>query len=243
MRERLVVIGVVTAAVVLATARPALAQLDQLLRGLGLSSPPDGLTDARVGAALKEALHVSTENAVQLTGRVDGYFANEAIRILMPERLRSLERGLRTLGYGAQVDEFVLGMNRSAERAAPHARQIFVDAIGAMTIDDARRILGGGDTAATDYFKGKTADRLTAAFRPVVEQAMGEVGVTRQYRDLLGRARSVPFFQADDYDIDRYVVGKSVDGLFHVVAEEERKIRTDPAARVTDLLREVFAAR
>jgi len=161
----------------------------------------------------------------------------------MPERLRALERGLRTLGYGAQVDEFVLGMNRSAERAAPHARQIFVDAIGAMTIDDARRILGGGDTAATDYFKGKTADRLTAAFRPVVEQAMGEVGVTRQYRDLLGRARSVPFFQADDYDIDRYVVGKSVDGLFHVVAEEERKIRTDPAARVTDLLREVFAAR
>lgn len=243
MRERLVVIGVVTAAVVLATARPAFAQIDQILRGLGLSSPPGGLTDARVGAALKEALQVSTQNAVQLTGRVDGYFANEAIRILMPERLRSLERGLRTLGYGAQVDELVLGMNRSAERAAPHARQIFVDAIGAMTIDDARRILKGGDTAATDYFKGKTTDRLTAAFGPVVEQAMGEVGVTRQYRDLLGRARSIPFFQADDYDIDRYVVGKSLDGLFHVVAEEERKIRTDPAARVTDLLREVFAAR
>jgi hypothetical protein len=112
-----------------------------------------------------------------------------------------------------------------------------------MTIDDARRVLGGGETAATDYFRTKTTDRLTAAFRPVVEQAMGEVGVTRQYRELLGRARGIPFLSVEDYDIDRYVVGKSLDGLFHVVAEEERKIRTDPSARVTDLLREVFAKR
>lgn len=242
MRERLVVAGIVAAAVVLATARPVLGQLDQLRRALGLGSS-GGLTDARVAAALREALQVSTRNAVQLTGRVDGYFANEAIRILMPDRLRSLERGLRAVGYGAQVDEFVLGMNRAAERAAPHARQIFGEAITALTIDDASRILRGGDTAATDYFKAKTTDRLTIAFRPVVEQAMGEVGITRQYRELLARARSLPFFQADDYDIDRYVVGKSLDGLFHVVGEEERKIRTDPAARVTDLLRDVFAAR
>jgi hypothetical protein len=242
VRERLVVVGIVAAAVVLATARPVLGQLDQLRRALGLGAS-GGLTDARVAAALREALQVSTRNAVQLTGRVDGYFANEAIRILMPDRLRSLERGLRAVGYGAQVDEFVLGMNRAAERAAPHARQIFGEAITALTIDDARRILSGGDTAATDYFKAKTTDRLTIAFRPVVEQAMGEVGITRQYRELLARARSLPFFQADDYDIDRYVVGESLDGLFHVVGEEERKIRTDPAARVTDLLRDVFAAR
>lgn len=242
MRERLVVAGIVAAAVVLAMARPVLGQLDQLRRALGLGSS-GGLTDARVAAALREALQVSTRNAVQLTGRVDGYFANEAIRILMPDRLRSLEKGLRAVGYGAPVDEFVLGMNRAAERAAPHARQIFGEAITALTIDDASRILRGGDTAATDYFKAKTTDRLTTAFRPVVEQAMGEVGITRQYRELLARARSLPFFQADDYDIDRYVVGKSLDGLFHVVGEEERKIRTDPAARVTDLLRDVFAAR
>lgn len=243
MRERLVVIGVVAAAVVLATARPAYAQLDQLLRGLGLRRAPDGLTDGQVEAALREALQVAARNAVQLTGRVDGYFANEAIRILLPERLRSLERSLRALGGGAHVDELVLGMNRAAERAAPHAREIFGEAIRAMTIDDARRVLGGGDTAATDYFRARTTDRLTTAFRPVVEQAMGEVGVTRQYRDVLARARSLPFVQVDDYDLDRYVVGKSLDGLFHVVAEEERKIRTDPGARVTDLLREVFAAR
>ena len=243
MRQRLVVAGVVAAAVVLATARPVLGQLDQLRRALGLATPPAGLTDARVAAALREALQVSTRNAVQLTGRLDGYFANEAIRILMPEKLRSLERGLRAVGYGARVDEFVLGMNRAAERAAPQARQIFGEAIGALTIDDARRILGGGDTAATEYFKAKTTDRLTAAFRPAVEQAMGEVGITRQYRELFARARGIPFLQVEDYDIDRYVVGKSLDGLFHVVAEEERKIRTDPAARVSDLLRDVFAAR
>lgn len=243
MRERLVLAGVVAAAVVLATARPVLGQLDQLRRALGLATPPAGLTDARVAAALREALQVSTRNAVQLTGRLDGYFANEAIRIPMPDRLRSLERGLRALGYGAQVDEFVLGMNRAAERAAPQARQIFAEAIGALTIDDARRILSAGDTAATEYFKAKTTDRLTAAFRPAVEQAMGEVGITRQYRELLARARSLPFFQAEDYDLDRYVVGKSLDGLFHVMAAEERKIRTDPAARVSDLLRDVFAAR
>jgi hypothetical protein len=243
VRERLVLAGVVAAAVVLATARPVLGQLDQLRRALGLATPPAGLTDARVAAALREALQVSTRNAVQLTGRLDGYFANEAIRIPMPDRLRSLERGLRALGYGAQVDEFVLGMNRAAERAAPQARQIFAEAIGALTIDDARRILSAGDTAATEYFKAKTTDRLTAAFRPAVEQAMGEVGITRQYRELLARARSLPFFQAEDYDLDRYVVGKSLDGLFHVMAAEERKIRTDPAARVSDLLRDVFAAR
>ena len=243
MRERLVLAGVVAAAVVLATARPVLGQLDQLRRALGLATPPAGLTDARVAAALREALQVSTRNAVQLTGRLDGYFANEAIRIPMPDRLRSLERGLRALGYGAQVDEFVLGMNRAAERAAPQAREIFAEAIGALTIDDARRILSAGDTAATEYFKAKTTDRLTAAFRPAVEQAMGEVGITRQYRELLARARSLPFFQAEDYDLDRYVVGKSLDGLFHVMAAEERKIRTDPAARVSDLLRDVFAAR
>jgi hypothetical protein len=168
VRERLVLAGVVAAAVVLATARPVLGQLDQLRRALGLATPPAGLTDARVAAALREALQVSTRNAVQLTGRLDGYFANEAIRIPMPDRLRSLERGLRALGYGAQVDEFVLGMNRAAERAAPQARQIFAEAIGALTIDDARRILSAGDTAATEYFKAKTTDRLTAAFRPAV---------------------------------------------------------------------------
>ena len=229
-----------TACFVTLTAAPVVAQLDRFLKGFPQLPPAQELGDVKIGAALKEALQVGTENAVSLTGRTDGYFLDQAIKILMPERLRSLESGLRLVGYGPQVDELVLSMNRAAERAAPHAKEIFWDAIGDMTIDDARRILGGGDTAATDYFKGKTTDRLTAAFRPVVERTMGEAGVTRQYKDLIGRAQAVPFLKLDAFDLDRYVVGKALAGLFHVVAEEEKKIRTDPAARVTDLLQDVF---
>lgn len=213
--------------------------LDRFLRGLGRQAPAE-LGEARIGQALKEALEVGTANAVALTGRLDGYLANQAIKILMPPELRQLESGLRMVGLGSQVDEFVVGMNRAAERAAPHARAIFVDAIGAMTFDDARRILGGGDTAATEYFRDRTTDRLTAAFRPVVEQKLGEVGVTRQYRELLAQVRAVPFLRVESYDIDSYVVAKALDGLFHVVSEEEKKIRRDPAARVTELLRDVF---
>jgi hypothetical protein len=158
----------------------------------------------------------------------------------MPEKLRNLEKGLTAVGYGPQVDEFVLSMNRAAEQAAPFAKQVFWDAIGEMTFEDARKILSGHETAATDYFKSRTTDKLTVAFRPVVDQAMNEVGVTRQYKELVGRFQTIPFVKSESFDIDHYVVTKALDGLFHVLGEEERKIRTNPAARVTDLLKEVF---
>ena len=229
-------------ALLLASAAPASAQLDQILKEIDTYSRPGVGTpgDAKIGAALKQALQVGTENAVKLTGKTDGYLTNKAIKILMPERLRTVERGLRTAGYGSEVDKLVLNMNRAAERAAPSAKKIFWNAIGGMTIDDARRILGGTPTAATDYFKSKTSASLTSAFRPIVDQAMNEVGTTRQYNELLGQAKAIPFLKTENYDLDRYVVGKALDGLFHVVGEEERKIRADPAARVTDLLKEVF---
>lgn len=227
-------------AVVLLTVVPASAQLDRIFKGLGLGRQV-GLTDAKIGSGLKEALRVGTENAVNLTGQTDGYFLNEAIKILMPEKLQSVEKGLRLVGYGPQVDEFVLSMNRAAERAAPRAKEIFWDAIAAMSFDDARKILAGGETAATDYFKDKTTDRLRGAFRPVVDQAMNEVGVTRRYKELIGRYEAIPFAKDVAFDVDEYVVAEALDGLFFVVGQEERKIRTDPAARVTDLLEEVFA--
>ena len=229
-------------ALLLASAAPASAQLDQILKEIDTYSRPGVGTpgDAKIGAALKQALQVGTENAVKLTGKTDGYLTNKAIKILMPERLRTVERGLRTAGYGSEVDNLVLNMNRAAERAAPSAKKIFWNAIGGMTIDDARRILGGTPTAATDYFKSKTSASLTLAFRPIVDQAMNEVGTTRQYNELLGQAKAIPFLKTENYDLDRYVVGKALDGLFHMVGEEERKIRADPAARVTDLLKEVF---
>ena len=219
---------------------PAAAQVDQILKQAGLEKKSGPLSNDKVAAGLKEALRVGTGNAVNLTGKVDGYFKNEAIKILMPEKLRTLEKGLRTVGYGPKVDEFVLSMNRAAERAAPFAKDIFWGAIKEMTFEDARNILTGGDTAATQYFREKTSDKLAAAFRPVVEKAMNEVGATRKYKDMVGQARSLPFVRTQALDIDQYVVTKALDGLFHVVGEEEKKIRKNPADRVTSLLKEVF---
>src|SRR4030066_2243007 len=124
----------------------------------------------------------------------------------MPEKLRTFEKGLRAVGHGPQGDEFVLSMNRAAEKAAPFAKQIFWDAIAEMTFDDVRKILSGHETAATDYFKGKTTDKLTTAFKPVVGKAMNEVGVTRQYKDLVGLYDAIPFVKKETFDIDGYVV-------------------------------------
>jgi len=228
----------------LVAARPVPAQIGDLLKQL--PSIPGGvpstgsLGDVKIGQGLKEALQVSTEKAVSLTGRTDGYFKNEAIKILMPEQLKTVERGLRTVGYGPQLDELVLSMNRAAEQAAPAAKTIFWNAIGEMTIDDAQKILNGGNTAATTYFKGKTTPQLTTAFTPVVEKSMSQVGVTQQYNDLLGRAKAIPFLNTESYDINHYVVGKSLDGLFVVVGQQEAQIRANPAARTTELLKEVF---
>jgi enolase len=131
-------------------------------------------------------------------------------------------------------------MNRAAEKAAPAAKEIFLDAIGEMTIDDSRKILAGSDTAATEYFQEKTSDKLAAAFKPTVSSSMNDVGVTKKYKDLVGKYQSVPFASQINLDIDDYVTGKAVDGLFVVVGEQEKKIRTVPTARVNDLLKEVF---
>lgn len=205
-----------------------------------LLAQPAGLSDAKIASGLKETLEIGTQNAINLTGRPDGYFQNAAIKILMPSQLQPIETGLRAIGYGPQIDELVLSMNRAAERAAPAAKPIFLEAITAMSFDDVRRILSGSPTAATEYFQAKTSDKLTTAFLPIVAQTMNEVGVTQQYRDLLGKAQSIPFLRSESLDLDRYVVGKSLDGLFYVLGQEEQKIRTNPAARATDLLKQLF---
>ena len=218
-------------------ASPASAQVEQLLRGITGS----GVTDSKASAGLKEALQVATEKAVALTGKPNGYFGDAAIKILMPQKLQTMQQGLRAVGYGPQIDEFVLSMNRAAEQAAPAAKQIFGEAITGMTFDDAKKILSGGNTSATDYFKAKTTDKLMAAFKPVVDKSMGEVGVTRQYQALTGKFEAIPFAKTQSFDLDNYVTGKALDGLFHVVGEQEKAIRTNPAARTTELLKEVFA--
>jgi Protein of unknown function (DUF4197) len=218
----------------------SLAQLDQISKELGVGKGSQ-LSESKVASGLKEALRIGSENAVKLTGQKDGYFGNEAIKIVMPKNLHPLEQGLRVVGYGPKIDEFVLSMNRAAEAAAPAAKEIFADAILSMSIEDAKHILNGGDTAATDFFKAKTTDQLTVAFRPTVEKSMKEVGVTQQYEGLLEQYKNVPFARSPSLDINTYVVNGALSGLFYVLAEEEKKIRKDPAARVTSLLKQVFA--
>jgi hypothetical protein len=141
---------------------------------------------------------------------------------------------------GQQVDSLEVGMNRAAEQAAPAARQIFINAVKQMTISDARQILSGGDTAATEYFKSKSTAQLTVAFAPIVHKSMENVGVVRQYNKLMQNPLAVEFSQSKDFDLDKYVVSKTMDGLFYMISEEEKKIRHDPAAQTTALLREVF---
>ncbi len=208
-----------------------------------LKAPGRGaLDDGQVVSGLKEALSVGTANAVGATSAVDGYFANAAIKILVPEKARKAAGVLQKVGFRQEVDDFVLSMNRAAEKAAPYARARFVGAIREMTFDDARRILRGGDTAATDYFRGKTRQKLYDDFRPVVSKSMDEVGVTRSYKRMMGKYASLPFARAESLDLDRYVTEKALDGLFYMVGQEEKKIRTDPAARVTDILKTVFGS-
>ena len=223
---------------------PARAQIDQFTRNLvvppGDARPSTGTDDGRIGSGLKEALQVATEKAIGSTGRPNGYLDNAAIRIPMPEKLQSVEKGLRMAGLGAQADEFIASMNHAAEQSAPAARPIFVEAIRGIGFDDARRILGGGDTAATDYFRRATRQRLAAAFTPIVQRNMDEVGVTHRYHELMAAAETLPFVKSQSFDIDAYVVGKALDGLFHEMAAQERLIRRDPAARSTELLKEIF---
>jgi hypothetical protein len=224
-------------------AAPAHAQMDQFMNNV-VSEPPrasSGVTQSKADSGLKDALQVAAERAVESAGRPDGYFGNPQIRIPMPEKLEHVEKAVRRVGLGAHADEFVLSMNRAAEKAAPQAKPIFVDAIRGIGFEDARAILGGGDTAATDYFRAHASDRLKAAFAPIVRESMEQTGVTRSFETLMAKAATVPFVKAEKVDLDQYVVGKALDGLFHVMGEQEREIRRNPLARSTALLREIFS--
>jgi hypothetical protein len=191
-------------------------------------------------SGLKEALSIGTEKAVASVSRVDGYFGNNLIKILLPEKMQKIADIVGKLGFQQQVDNLVLAMNRAAEAAAPKATALFVEAIKEMTFEDARKILTGGNTAATDYFKGKTSQELYDEFKPIVSSSMDKVGVAKAYKDMILPYQSMPFAFKDSTDLDHYVTTKALDGLFLMVAEEEKNIRTNPAARVTDLLKKVF---
>ena len=241
MIKRMVVVSVcVGLAIADCMAQSPLDQILQKARTARSANTTRGLTNDKIVAGLKEALTVSTRNAVASTGRPDGFLKNEAIKIVVPDKLRSVAQGMRLLGMGSQVDGLEVGMNRAAEQATPAAKQIFIDAVKRMTFADARQILSSNDTAATDYFKQQSSDQLRQAFAPIVHQAMENVGVLRRYNQIMTNPMAARVARAENFNIDDYVVGKTTDGLFYVMAQEEKKIRKDPMAQTTALLREVF---
>lgn len=196
----------------------------------------------QASGGLKEALTVGVQEAVKLAGVEDGFYKNPAIKILLPEKLQNADKIVRQLGGEELSEMLVEKMNRAAEKAAPEAQEIFVTAIKNMRFEDANKILSGGDNEATTYLKENTSEELTTSFYPIVKETMGEVGAIKTYDDYVGKFSSNPLMKMADMDLDisRYVTEKSVDGLFVMVAEQEKKIRQNPAARVTDLLKSVF---
>jgi len=214
--------------------------LDDFTKQLGFPTQQSVLDTPTIVSGLKEALTVGTEKAVSEVSVTNGYFGNSLIKILMPDKIKGVVNLLGKMGYQSQVDEFILSMNRAAEKAAPQARDYFVGALQEMTFDDARKILQGSDTSATDYFKSKTGDKIYAAFKPVISESMNEVGTTKAYKQMMEKSM-VPLGSVSAFDLDSYVTTKAVNGLFTMVGEEEKKIRTNPAARTTELLQKVFS--
>lgn len=200
------------------------------------------LSGADASSGLKAALEKGALSAVGLLGVNNGFMGNDLVRIALPGYLNDAANLLKKLGQGKKVDELVLGMNRAAESAVPLAKDMLVDAVKTMSVTDAKTILKGGDTAATEYFSSKTRQPLTQKFLPVITQATAQVGLAAKYNAVAGKASSMGLLKAQDANLESYVTGKALDGLFLVIGQEEKKIRQDPVGTGSALLSKVFGA-
>jgi hypothetical protein len=224
---------------------------NSLLKGLGgttgdagKSTATTGLSQADVVAGLKEALTKGSEIVVEDLGRPDGFLGNPEVRIPLPSTLQSVGQGMRSFGLGSYVDSFETSLNRAAEKAVPEALDLLLATVRRMSIDDAMGILNGPDDAATTFFRERNQSRLSERFLPLVREATASVGVTQTYKSMLAQAGpAAQFFDPASVDIDRYVTDQAVDGLFLLLAEEEKRIREDPLARSSELLQRVFGSR
>lgn len=218
------------------------AQINQTIgdvnKAIGGEQPP--LTTAEVGEGLKEALINGIAKGSDLVSQADGYFKNPEIKIPFPPDVKKVEDKLRQIGLGDQVDKFVMTLNRGAEDAAKEAKPVFITAIKSMTIQDAWAILKGEDNAATEYLKRTTAAQLREKFKPVIQNSLSKVNATKYYGDLVGTYNKIPFVEKVNPSLDDYATSKAVDGLFVMIAKEEKSIRKDPVARTTELLKKVF---
>jgi len=208
-------------------ATPALAQLDRI-------------SSREAVSGLKAALEKGSQAAVAALGRTDGFFGNPQVKIPLPPSLERTEHLARRVGMGRYADELILTLNRAAEAAVPEAKALFLDAVKKMTVQDAKGILTGGDTAATEYFRRSTEAALRKRFRPVVANATARVQLAAKYNEYAETAAGFGLLKKEDANLDDYVTQKALDGLFFTVAEEEKKIRKDPVSESSAIIRKVF---
>jgi len=201
------------------------------------------LTETDIINGLKEALRIGTQNGISILSKENGFFGDSVLRIPFPEDVKQVEVKLRALGFNRQVDQFILSMNRGAEKAVEKAAPIFLNAIKEMSFSDAKNILNGPDNAATQYFRVKTEPNLVAAFKPDIKRTLDQIHVTNLWTSLTSTYNKIPLTRDVETDLPQYVAQKAVEGLFIKIAVEEKKIRTNPAARVSDLLKKVFGHR
>jgi hypothetical protein len=200
------------------------------------------LSNTDVARGLKTALERGAQSAVSLLGKPDGFLGNDKVRIPLPKALNDGAQMLRTFGQGQRLDELITAMNRAAEAAVPLARNLLVDAVRSMNVADAKKILNGGDTAATSFFAEKTRVPLGQKFLPVVTQATQRVGLADKYNQVAGKAADLGLMHKEEANIQQFVTIKALDGLYHMIGEEEQKIRRDPVGTGSALLGKVFGA-
>ncbi len=220
----------------------ACSELEQVVNDTlnSTSSTSKPLTNEEVIKGLKEALTIGTQNATKIVSQLDGFNKNPKIRIPFPPEAEKVKQKVIDLGMQEQVDKFELTLNRAAEEAAKEAAPIFIEAVKGMSIADGFAILKGNDNAATEYLREKTSARLKQKFKPVIKNAIEKVEVTKYWNPIITTYNKIPFVEKMNPDLEEYVTQKAMDGLFLMLAEEEAKIRKDPMARVTDLLKRVF---
>ncbi|MEX2242157.1 MAG: DUF4197 domain-containing protein [Burkholderiales bacterium] len=192
--------------------------------------------------ALKSALDKGSRAAVAELGREDGFLGDARVKIPLPESLRRAEKNMRRFGMAKYADALIVTLNRAAEAAVPEAKQLFIDAVRQMSVQDAKGILTGGDTAGTEYFRRTTSNELSKRFLPIVRRATGRVGLAQKYNQYAAHGVRVGLVDAEDANLDDYVMRKALDGLFFMLAEEEKKIRRDPVGAASSLIRKVFGA-
>lgn len=240
--RRLLILSLIISVLGLQSCAGQKINLGKVLDDISKKTQGGGLSTDEVISGLKQALQVGINKGADSASRLNGYYLNPIIKIAFPPEVAKVETALRKAGLGGEVDKFVMALNRGAEEAAKEAKPIFINAILSMNISDAWGILKGEKNAATMYLKRTTSDQLIAAFSPVVEKALQKTQATRYYTDLANTYNRLPFVQKVNPDLKGYATQKAIDGLFILVENEEAKIRENPWARTTDLLKRVFGS-